>query len=224
MTIAMTSPAASETAGQLPAEITAQTEFSLSVVQALKEAKSRIVPAGSARRMWERLLTPGERRELGDDFESRYRELGTIGIWRRLKSCPQHRAVLDVAYGIEFLTEPTYRWLLRETEGAAVASEAASTEQTERPDWNRENGTFSWRGQTVAQFDINTPPSQLDQILSAFQQADWAVRVANPLAELLTQQVAQALRYLNQRLRVIRIHAQESSCFLRWEVVAKESA
>lgn len=109
MTIAMASPIAGEIAGQLPAEITAQTGLSPSVVQALNEARARIVPAGSAWRMWERLLAPAERRELGDDFESRFRELGTIEIWRRLKSCSRHRAVLDVAYGIGFLTEPTYR-------------------------------------------------------------------------------------------------------------------
>lgn len=203
------------------------------VIEALNQAAVRIAPMVLAHRLWER-LTSDERRSLGDDFQRAYSRLGTVGIWRQVKSCSRVRAALDVAYEIGFLTEPDYRWLLRETEGAtgpsgpspAGASDgaAASATSVTGPRWDRDTGWFSYDGKKLERFQIRLEATQPARILGAFQDADWCVRVANPLACLPSHEVAQSLKHLNRRLGVIRIHAQENSKSLRWERTAEESS
>ena len=163
------------------------------------------------------VLTEDDRRQLGDDYQASFQKLGTIDMWRALKSGTLIKATLDVAFEIGFLTDRSYRWLLRETENEGQHVERTPGQTIARPTWDRDTGTLSWGADVVGKFRIQREASQTEQILNAFQAADWAVRVENPLANLLRVQVAQALRYLNGEQSVIRFHAQESSRYLRWE-------
>jgi hypothetical protein len=62
------------------------------------------------------MLTAEDRQRLGGDFRRAYAELGgTVPIWRQLHGVSGERALIDVAYGLNFLTETNRDWLLRET-------------------------------------------------------------------------------------------------------------
>ncbi|HBN77158.1 MAG TPA: hypothetical protein DD473_15350, partial [Planctomycetaceae bacterium] len=71
----------------------------------------------AARQMWTTLLTDSERESLGgtdEALDSLYRELSTAGIWARLWKISPQRAVVELAYQLEYLSETKARWLLKE--------------------------------------------------------------------------------------------------------------
>jgi hypothetical protein len=82
----------------------------------LIEAKQRIRNLPAAQRMWDRLLTPAQRDELGGDVVRAYRTYGgTLGIWARLRpGAWEPRAVILIARAAGVLDEATYAWLDRE--------------------------------------------------------------------------------------------------------------
>ena len=71
----------------------------------------------SARRIWERVFTPKDRTRLGGDLEKAYRELGTVGMWMKLRRVSQPRAIVELSHKMGCLSETTYGWLLREIGG-----------------------------------------------------------------------------------------------------------
>jgi hypothetical protein len=73
----------------------------------------RVSPAFSALRLWERVLSEQDRAHLGGDFGSAYAELGTVGIWMKLRGVSPERALIDVAKKIGFITDETQEFLLR---------------------------------------------------------------------------------------------------------------
>jgi len=86
--------------------------------QALDEFENcrlRIKGFVSAKLLWDRYLSPGDRKRFDDDLEDAYKRLGTAGIWARLRGVTIQRAVLDVAKKLQTLTDENYEWLLRES-------------------------------------------------------------------------------------------------------------
>jgi hypothetical protein len=75
----------------------------------------RVQCVAAAQQMWDRLLSPEDRERLGGDFERAYIEAGgTVPMWVKLRGVSGERALIEVAYGIGFLTETSRDWLLRE--------------------------------------------------------------------------------------------------------------
>ncbi|HBN79640.1 MAG TPA: hypothetical protein DD473_28230, partial [Planctomycetaceae bacterium] len=71
----------------------------------------------AAKQMWTTLLTDSERESLGgtdEALDSLYHEMSTAGIWARLWKISPQRAVVELAYQLEYLSETKARWLLKE--------------------------------------------------------------------------------------------------------------
>lgn len=85
------------------------------VSQALEDNYLRIDTWTAFQRVWERLLTPQERDTLPDGMATVWKAQRTVGLWMSLRRCSRMRAILDLAFRLNFLTETDYRWLLRET-------------------------------------------------------------------------------------------------------------
>jgi hypothetical protein len=128
-----------------------QRRLSARIVDVLQSNALRIQAAVSAARLWDEVFTESERRRLGNDLESLWRQLGTAGIWRKLRGVSLERAVVDVARELGFLDVPTTRWLLRELgevsddpEEAIQAARASSAlVLVERP------RTVYWKGEVI---------------------------------------------------------------------------
>lgn len=83
--------------------------------RAWQRAQACLFPITSAERMWERLLTEGDRQRLGGDLEKAYRKFGmTAGMWMKLRDVTYEEAVLHLAVQIGFLAPHNFRWLQRE--------------------------------------------------------------------------------------------------------------
>jgi|SRR5579884_3626471 len=74
----------------------------------------RIRAAASAARLWERVLSETDRRQLGGNLEVAWRTLGTAGMWMKLRGVSLPRAVVDVAWELDLMSDRMRRWLLRE--------------------------------------------------------------------------------------------------------------
>lgn len=88
-------------------------ELDHKVVQELQTQSLRIKPPVAAARLWGRVLTERERRQLGGSLEECYARLGTAGMWMQIRGVSLERAVIEVARELGFLDQPTAIWLLR---------------------------------------------------------------------------------------------------------------
>lgn len=124
-------------------------------VQELRAQYLRVKSPAAALRMWERLLTEQDRKRLGGDLEKAYRAHSTAGMWMRLRGVSLERAVVDLAYGLGFLTESTRDWLLRElgqrfedaqrtVDEAIIQSKLVVTEKPRQAIWNGEPIEIDW--------------------------------------------------------------------------------
>jgi hypothetical protein len=126
--------------------------------QALSELQinaTRIRAAVSALLLWERVLTPEDRRLLGGNVQKAYSRWGTAGMWAQLRGVSSARAIADVAWRLEFVTQQRYSWLLRElgeihydpeqAVAAAVATgDLVLLERPRRVWWRRVQVALDW--------------------------------------------------------------------------------
>jgi hypothetical protein len=185
----------------------------LRVLREMRTQYHRVKARLSAYQLWERVLSPQDRRRLGGDLEKCYAELGTVGMWMKLRRVSQVRAILELALKLGFLSQETYHWLLHE-----VGHKPNAQEQSDRPDWQASTGELRWKGRVIRRVRILKNPANVQTVLAKFQRANWPARIKNPL-RFGQQQLHQTLRSLNERLQKIRFHGQEGGQAITWEVL-----
>lgn len=131
--------------------------------RAFRDCVFRIHCPSSAERLWNRCFSDQDRQQLGNDLNAAYRAHRTAGMWATLKGSSLDRAVVDVGYLLNFLTESDFKWLLQEIgeycdaeEAMTAAIAAGHLVLVERPrsaywdgqaiaiDWNRENASWEF--------------------------------------------------------------------------------
>lgn len=188
-------------------------ELNPKVAQELQTQSLRIKPPVAATRLWERVLTERERQQLGGSLDACYPRLGTAGMWMRIRGVSLERAVIEVARELGFLDQPTATWLLRE-----VGEELPRSPSASLPAWDRKSGTLRLGKRIIRRVRVMKQPSNIQQILDAFQAAGWPTRVANPLS-LGQQQLHESLRSLHRGLKKLRFRSQEGGQAITWERV-----
>ena len=167
----------------------------------------------SAARLWDRVFIASEREQLGGDLETAYRDRGPIGMWMHLHGVTQLRALVEIAYKLDMLSENDYVWLLREIE-----EDVNNTPPSARPHWDHILGKLHFGGKVIRWLRITKSATNIQKILDAFQKANWALRILNPLTRG-PEQLHQALRSLNFTLKRIHFHALEGGNAVRWSIV-----
>jgi hypothetical protein len=172
----------------------------------------RIKPLAAAERMWERLLTPRERKQLGDDLVGAFEVLGTVGIWEKVRGGSPARAVIEVAYGIGFLDQTSRDWLIREIGERGTRSSQTS----DRPTWDRTNGELRFRGEVIRKVRMLKNPSNIQHIIDAFERSKWKPQIETPPA-FDQQRLHQTLFFLNEHVTRIRFHSTNGAKLITWE-------
>lgn len=181
------------------------------VVDELRTQLFRIRAAVSADQLWNRVLTRDDRRLLGDDLETAWRNLGTVGMWQKIRKVSRERAIIEVGLKLGTLAPSTYEWLARE-----FGDQPIQKRSSEVPEWSATNGRLLWDGRLIRSVRIMGKPSHIQLILDSFQRSAWENRVKNPLTGG-QQQLHQVLRSLNNKLKRIRFRAWEGGQFISWE-------
>lgn len=186
--------------------------ISQAVVDELRTAALRIRSNVVAFRVWERVFTEEDRQKLGGDIEQCWPRLGTAGMWREARGGSLEQAVIDVANAVNLLDDNTANWLRRELDMVDGPTDAVEV----RPVWDAERGELHWGNDVIRRVRVLRSPTNIQQILDAFQAAGWPNRIDNPLS-FGQEPLHQTLRSLNRGLETIRFHGQEGAEAITWK-------
>jgi len=186
------------------------------VAEKFYEAFLRIKAGAVAIRMWERLFTEEDRKRLGGDLEECFSRLGTARMWAQAKGVSMERAVIDVARGVELMSDQTANWLMRELKLEEIDAGGNAAGTSEVPEWDAIRGELRFGGHVIRRIRLMNQPSNIQRILDAFEDSHWSVRIDSPLHRG-QQQLHEALRFLNQGLKAIRFRSQEGGKAIVWE-------
>ena len=166
--------------------------------QLFKDQYYRVRIRISAAHIWERLLTPADRDQLGGDFDRAFREVGTIGMWTAVKGVSQKRAVIDLASVLGFMSGADHAWLLREFDELPNPSDIE--DPTHKPFFDARLGQLRLGNEKIRKVAVRKTKTQVAILLSAFQSAGWPTSIPQPFHPALKQsQISQLLTRLNER-------------------------
>lgn len=153
--------------------------------------------------VWSGLLSEKERCQVGAFQDAFTRGTGwTIGMWARAKGTSRALATLQLArlYG---MPEGQYAALVRQVDAAQPISDLLSDRN--RLYWDSERGELHWHGEIVRTIRNQQTGHELVQILDAFEECGWPVRIDDPLPSSSNPtQLADRIKSLNKGLQRIR--------------------
>ncbi len=186
--------------------------ISRDVANELNTARHRVRAAVAAERMWRHLFTEEDRQRLGGDLETCWPRLGTIRMWMQARGVCLEQAVIEVALGLKLMSEETADWLRRELDLQSAPPKPPS----DRPIWRADTGELLFEGRVIRHVRVLRDPSNIHQLLDAFEAAGWPARIDNVLP-YGQQQLHETLRSLNRSLERIRFRSQGGGDAIIWE-------
>jgi hypothetical protein len=155
------------------------TNPSENAIKELKILYPRVQNPAAAKRLWEQILSPKERKKLGGTLAKSYDEAkgGTAYIWSRLHRGTGERAIVEAAYRLGFIHDSKREWLLREL-GETVPR---NHEPNDRPVWDKERRELRFRGAVVRKVPRPNAARNVVKVLDAFEEEGWPSRIDSPL-------------------------------------------
>ena len=100
--------------------------YSPNVMKKLCESGMRVQTPAATQLFWERMLDNRDREGLGGDLkEVLCQYFGPIRMWMHLRGVSPARSIIEVAFGLNLLSETDKNWLLREVgEDEQIVQEA----------------------------------------------------------------------------------------------------
>ena len=166
---------------------------------------------GTAMRLWERVLTPDERQSLGGDIRAAFEPRGVVATWMKVRGGELPRALVDLAFEMEIISDQKRKWLLRE-----IGEEPFIAQEPQIPIWNRDLGELCFNGSVVRKVRIGVAPN-IGRILDAFQEESWPRHISDPLPHGVNpQRLRETVRTLNERLKAIVFHTDGTGEGVTW--------
>jgi len=160
-------------------------------VTELQEATLRVCHTYATQLLWDRVLTPGERKRLQVDLPTAYHECGGIvGIWCRLRGGCGENAVIEINHKLGLMSDTTREWLRREfgLSGGTVTPEC-------HLEWCNETGELRLNDEVIRKIRRGVA-ANVDVVLDAFQEEGWPRRIDNPLTDS-SDRLRETVRSLN---------------------------
>lgn len=139
------------------------------------EAFGRVENTLAAKALWNRVFTDADRRKCGGDLATAWAKGNTSGLWCNARGTSPNRAVVDVAYALNFLNAQTRDSLLE-----ALGGEH-SERDPEKPHWDRRAGELRFRGVVVREVPKVSRSHNIVPILDAFEEDGWPPEIDDPL-------------------------------------------
>jgi len=144
-----------------------------------------------------------------------------IDIWARIKGVSQERAVVEMAYENNFITEPDVRRWLR-----ILGEEVTGGAALPRPEWDRKTGELRLGGTIIKRVRRLKVASNVTIILGVFQDVEWSSYIDDPLPpskrkleQTSVQRLQDAIKSLNKNLEMIRFRSTNRGRGIAWEHV-----
>ena len=176
----------------------------------INTARSRVTSAVAAELMWNDLFTDADRQRHDGDLDKCWRRIGTIRMWMQARGVSTERAVIEVANGLDLMSDKRANRLLRE-----LGEEEQASLPEDRPFWDSSRGELRLTEVIIRRVRLLKNPSNIQLILDDFQDAGWPTRIPNPLDK--DQHLLHlTVQSLNQGLKAIRFHGQEGGRAVTW--------
>ncbi|QDU94468.1 hypothetical protein [Lignipirellula cremea] len=130
-------------------------ELPPTVKKKLEETFLRIQNGAAAERLYE-MMDKSEKAFIDEREEELFGEAAhplfgkTIGMWMQLRGVSQIRAIIEVGYRLNFITDAEREWLLRES--SETFEDAFAAAKTQDLVLDEKDRTIYWKGQQV---DVN---------------------------------------------------------------------
>lgn len=191
-------------------------EISSEASKKLEALATGIQTFSFAEKVWSRMLTPEERELLGGDLEAAWKDNDlTLGMVSYVWQCSPAQALMRICKEFGVLAPADFHWLCQEL-GISDLTDADAETQT-RPIWKKTLSELHFRGEVVRTFRSITVAKYSVGILDAFQQANWSPRIESPLS-CDAQDLRDAVRSLNEGLKILRFEMDGTGKGLRWKV------
>jgi hypothetical protein len=184
----------------------------------LRQIEVRAHQAENAVRVWNDHFSTAERKELGDEpFQAWKHNGGTAGMWAVAKEVSRERALVDIAYALDWLETAKCEWLLE------VIGEKTAT--VIKPRWNSATGELWFDGELVRKVANMAKAKNVVAILNACEENGWPKTFADPLTgggDNYTRR--RTVESLNKGLTRIRFVCSGDGETFGWEVRSRENA
>ena len=179
----------------------------------LQAVESRARKVEWAMTVWNNHLTAAERKELGGDpFEAWKHNGGTAGMWAIVREVSRDRAVVDIAYALDWLDTPTCEKLLE-----AIGEKQASVIT---PRWIKRSGELWYEGELIRKVTNQLKASNIVRILDACEESGWPQSFADPVTSGGDSgQRRRTIESLNKGLKRIKFACSGDGASFTWEVV-----
>lgn len=176
--------------------------------QELQSLAVKLKGQGSARRVWEQVLSPAERKKVPlEEFLKTH----AVDQYASLRRVSPARAVLDLAYGIDLLTVNQYERLLRDIG-------EVDRQNPDQPLWDVDRCKLFFRGHVIRKIRSRSVATGICRILDAFQEEGWPSRIDDPLPDGSDpQRLRETIRTLNTGLTDIKFLADGTGEGVRWD-------
>jgi len=185
--------------------------------QKLDELEPRVQSNPAALAIWERHLTAADRKTLGDDLYQAWKQYGrTAGMWAAARGGSKERAIVEIAYALDWLDSTTYRQLLDALGGGPG--------EGRRPRWNADTGELWFDGELIRSVKNPAQAKNIVRILAAFEESGWPRRVDDPITiggESDTRR--RTIETLNKGLTRIRFTCTGDGLSFGWEELEPRS-
>jgi len=185
--------------------------------QKLDELEPRVQSNPAALAIWERHLTAADRKTLGDDLYQAWKQYGrTAGMWAAARGGAKERAIVEVAYALDWLDTKTYRQLLDALGGGPG--------EGRRPRWNADTGELWFDGELIRSVKHPAQAKNIVRILAAFEENRWPPRAYDPITsggESDTRR--RTIETLNKGLTRIRFTCTGDGESFGWEEIEPRS-
>ncbi len=179
------------------------------------QASLRVNNTAAATVLWDKVLTPAERKRLGKSLQDAYaKHGGTIGMWCKLRGGRGAQAVVSLAHTLNLLTDMDVAWLLRELE-----SRVDPQDRETHLEWDRTSGELRCNNQVIRRVRV-TVATNIAHILDAFKEDAWPDRIDSPLnSSKAGTELRDAIKVLNRKLTQVKFHADGTGQGIKWSRV-----
>lgn len=185
--------------------------------QKLDELEPRVQSNAAAIAIWERHIAADERKALGDDLYQAWKAHGrTAGLWAAVRGGSKERAIVEVAYALDWLDSQTYRQFLDALGGGPGVGR--------RPRWIARTGELWFDGEVVRHIRHVVRATNVVRILAAFEESGWPQRIDDPITcGGESDQRRRAIESLNKGLTRIRFSCTGDGESFGWEEIEPRS-
>lgn len=185
--------------------------------QTLDELEPRVQSNAAAIAVWERHFTAADRKTLGDDLYQAWKHHGrTAGMWAAARGGSKERAIVEIAYALDWVDSETYRRLLDVLGGGPG--------EGRRPRWIAGSGELWFDGEVVRYVRNLSRAKNVVRILAAFEENGWPPRIDDPITSGgSSDQRRRAIESLNKGLTRIRFSCAGDGESFAWEELEPRS-